>query len=404
MKRNSSKMIGTVWKNMSRGSKSDGLCSRSSGKASLPLLLVIFALVSCSESTAIRGTPVNEVALHVDRVEPTRVRTKENMTALAAMSRVKENSTFLETGGLPEYRIGPLDVLEISSYVGDKVTTTTVTVDGRGTISYSFLDNIVVSGLTPGQVDGLLTRKLSSYVRKPRVRVLVKEFKSKSATIAGEFSILRTTTYGTKAASGRITLKGKTTLMDLIAYGSGYTVNADIKNVKLIRQGKSHLINVYDIIEKGDESQNVIIDDGDVVNIPELPQYGERVYVMGEVAAQGIYPLKDAQDLLAAIALAGNTTALAKEEDTLIVRDYQPDKPPLVMTANLRRLFRQADLSQNIRLKDGDLIYVPSMRIKDINNWIINMTPLLNLMLYPGEFADRYFTGYKVKVGNSPNQ
>jgi polysaccharide biosynthesis/export protein len=397
-------MIGTVWKDMSRGSKSEGLWWRSPGKAALLLLLFIFAMASCSESTAIRGTPVNEVALHVDRVEPTRVRTKENMRALADMSRVKENSTFLETGGLPEYRIGPLDVLEISSYVGDKVNTTPVTVDSRGTISYSFLDNIVVSGLTPSQVDGLLTRKLSSYVRKPRVRVLVKEFNSKSATIAGEFSILRSTTYSTKAASGRITLKGKTTLMDLIASGSGYTVNADIKNVKLIREGKSHLINVYDIIEKGDESQNVIIDDGDVVNIPELPQYGERVYVMGEVAAQGIYPLKDAQDLLAAIALAGNTTPLAKEEDTLIVRDYQPDKPPLVMTANLRRLFRQADLSQNIRLKNGDLIYVPCMRIKDINNWIINMTPLLNLMLYPGEFADRYFTGYKVKVGNSPNQ
>lgn len=397
-------MISTVWKNTSKGSKSDRLSWRSSGKGALPLLLVIFALVSCSESTAIRGTPVNEVALNVDRVEPTRVRTKENMTALAAMSRVKENSTFLETGGLPEYRIGPLDVLEISSYVGDKVNTTQVEVDGRGTISYSFLDNIVVSGLTPSQVDGLLTRKLSSYVRKPRVRVLVKEFNSKSATIAGEFSLLRTATYGTKAASGRITLKGKTTLMDLIAAGSGYTVNADIKNVKLIRQGKSHLINVYDIIEKGDESQNVIIDDGDVVNIPELPQYGERVYVMGEVAAQGIYPLKDAQDLLAAIALAGNTTPLAKEQDTLIVRGYAPDKPPLVMTANLRRLFRQADLSQNIRLKNGDLIYVPSMRIKDINTWIINMTPLLNLMLYPGEFADRYFTGYKVKVGNTQNQ
>jgi protein involved in polysaccharide export with SLBB domain len=397
-------MIRTGWKNMSRGSKSDFLSWKSLGKPVLPLLFVTFALVSCSESTAIRGTPVNEIALPVDRVEPTRVRTKENMRDLAAMCRVKENNTFIETGGLPEYRVGPLDVLEISSYVGDKVSTITVTVGGRGSISYSFLDDIVVSGLTPSQIEELLTRKLSSYVRQPRVTVLVKEFNSKSATIAGEFSILRTATYGTKAASGRITLKGKTTLMDLIAYGNGYTVNADIKNVKLIRQGRSHLINVFDIIEKGDQSQNVIIDDGDVVNIPELPQYGERVYVMGEVSAQGIYPLKDAQDLLAAIALAGNTTALAKEEDTLIVRGYEPGKPPLVMTANLRTLFRQADLSQNIRLKDGDLIYVPSMRIKDINNWIINMTPLLNLMLYPGEFADRYFTGYKVKVGSTPNQ
>jgi protein involved in polysaccharide export with SLBB domain len=394
-------MVRTRLQNMCGGSKSARSFWGRLVKPALPLLLTAFSLVSCSESTAIRGTPVNEVAAPVDRVEPTRVRTEENLMALAAMSRVRENDTFLETGGLPEYRLGPLDVLEISSYVGDKVSTTTVTVGGRGTISYSFLDDLVVAGLTPSQIDELLTRKLSSYVRQPRVRVLVKEFNSKRASIAGEFSILRTTNFGTKAMSGRITLKGKTTLMDLIASGSGYTVNADIKNVKLIRHGKSYLINVYDIIEKGDQAQNVIIDNEDVVNIPELPQYGERVYVMGEVLAQGIYPLKDAQDLLAAIALAGNTTALAKEDNTLIVRGYEPGKPPLVMTANLRSLFRQADLSQNIRLKDGDLIYVPSMKIKDINNWIINMTPLLNLMLYPGEFADRYFTGYRIKAHNS---
>ena len=314
------------------------------------------------------------------------------------MSDVKENATFLEIGGVPEYRVGPMDVLEISSLVGEKVSTTTITVDARGRISYSFLDDIQVAGLTSSEIDELLTRKLGGYVRHPRVRVLVKEFNSKNATIAGEFSILRATTYGSRAASGRISLKGRTTLMDLIASGGGYTVDADIKNAKLIRQGRSYLINVYDIIERGDEAQNVIIDDGDVLNIPELPRFGERVYVMGEVNGQGIYPLKDAQDLLAAIALAGNTTRTAKEDNTLIVRGYEPGKPPLVMMANLKRLFRQADLSQNIRLKDGDLVYVPAKQIKDVNDWIINMTPVLNVLLWPGEFAQQYFTGYQIEV------
>jgi len=363
---------------------------------SLMILLTLFP--ACSETTARLGTPVNQVSAPVDLVEPTRVRTAENMQALSVMSGVRENDTFLEIGGVPEYRVGPLDVLEISSHVGEKVNTTTITVDARGRISYSFLDDIEVAGLTSSQIDGLLTRKLGGYVRHPRVRVLVKDFNSKSATISGEFSILRSTTYGTRAASGRINLKGKTTLMDLIAYGGGYTVDADIKNAKLIRQGRSYLINIYDIIERGDQAQNIIVDNGDVVNIPELPRFGERVYVMGEVNGQGIYPLEDAQDLLAAIALAGNTTRTAKEENTLIVRGYEPGKPPLVMMANLKNLFRQADLSQNIRLKDGDLIYVPAMQIKDVNDWIINMTPVLNVLLWPGDFAARYFEGYRINV------
>jgi protein involved in polysaccharide export with SLBB domain len=356
--------------------------------ASLGFLLLL-SLSSCSSSTAIQGTPVNEVATLADRVPITRMQTEQNLEALARMSEVKQNAVFETVAGIPEYRIGAGDVLEINSYTGDKVITGTVTVDSRGRISYSFLDHLKVEGLSSSQLEELLTTKLSAYVRTPRISVLVKEFNSKSATIIGEFSSLRNVSYG-KGSSGRINLKGKTSLTDLIALGGGYTLNADIKNVKLVRKGKSYLINLYDIIERGDESQNVIIDEADVVNIPELPTYGERVYVLGEVYNQGIYPLKEAQDLLAALALAGNTNRLAKEENTLIVRGYEPGKPPNVMMADVKSLLRKADMSQNVRLRDGDLVYVPRMLIADINDWIVNMTPLLNLILYPGQFEDYY--------------
>jgi len=60
------------------------------------------------------------------------------------------------------------------------------------------------------------------------------------------------------------------------------------------------------------------------------------------------------------------------------------------MMADVKSLLRKADISQNVRLKDGDLVYVPRMLIGDINDWIINMTPLLNLILYPGEFEYNY--------------
>jgi polysaccharide export outer membrane protein len=358
------------------------------------VFLLLLSLSSCFSSTAIEGTPVNQVATLEDRVQLTRVQTEQNLEALTRMSEVRGNMVFETVTGIPEYRIGTGDILEINSYTGDKVTTTAVTVDSRARISYSFLDHLKVEGLTPSQLEGLLTTKLSAYVRNPRISVLVKEFNSKTATIIGEFSLLRNVNYG-KGASGRINLKGKTLMTDLIALGGGYTLNGDIKNIKLVRKGKPYLINLFDILEKGDEGQNVIIDEADVVTIPELPTYGERVYVLGEVASQGIYPLKEAQDLLAALALSGNTTRQAKEENTLIVRGYEPGKAPTVMMADVKSLLRKADISQNIRLRDGDLVYVPRMLIADINDWILNMTPLLNLFLYPGEF-ERYYAANKV--------
>src|SRR5512137_1979764 len=133
------------------------------------ILLLLFSLSSCSSSTAIQGTPVNQVATLEDRVQVTRMQTERNLDALARMSEVKENSVFETVAGIPEYRVGAGDILEISSYNGDKVTLTSVTVDSRGRISYSFLDHLKVDGLTSSEVEELLTSRLSAYVRAPRI-------------------------------------------------------------------------------------------------------------------------------------------------------------------------------------------------------------------------------------------
>ena len=353
------------------------------------LILILFLLPACYSSTAVRGTPVKDLALAEDQRVFARLPSLEDKDLIKEMSGVKENKVFAENAGMPEYRIGPLDVLEINSHIGDKVRTTKVTVNSRGRISYSFIDDLEAVGLTSSELDRLLTRKLSSYIRNPRIDILVKEFKSKKATVIGEFAALRTQQIH-RAASGTIYLKGKTTLLDLIGQAGGYTVDGDIKSTRLIRGGRTYVINLFDIIEKGDLTQNVIIDDGDTVDIPELPEFGERVYVMGEVVKQGIYPLKDAQDLLAALSLAGSITRLAKEENTLIVRGYEQGKEPLVMMSDVKALLRKADLGQNIRLQDGDLVYVPRMLIGDINDWINNTKPLLELLLYPGRFEALY--------------
>ena len=135
-----------------------------------------------------------------------------------------------------------------------------------------------------------------------------------------------------------------------------------------------------------------------MVDVPELPTFGDRVYVLGEVAQQGIYPLKQVQDLLGAISLAGNFTNAAKEENTLIVRGYEPGKEPLVMMADLNAILRKGDIAQNIPLENGDLVFVPPRRIGDVNRWISNIRPLLDILLWPGDFAQKYGEGYRINL------
>ena len=357
-----------------------------------PLLSILAFLMvqSCYSTTAIKGTPVKELVITGDQTVIRRVPTQEEKEEIARMSTVKSNRVFKEISGISEYRIGPLDVLEITSHLGDKKTTVTITVNNRGKISHSFIDDLDVTGLTPSQLDDLLTKELATYIKRPRIDVFVKEFNSKTALVMGEFVTLRAT-LRTKGESGKIYLQGKTTLLDLIALAGGYTEAGDIRNTRIMRSGKTYTINLYDIMQRGDKTQNVIIDDGDIVEISELPAIDERIYVLGEVANQGIYDLKNARDLLGAIALAGSITKLAVEENTLIVRGYESGKKPLVMMADLKAILRKGDLSQNIPLNNGDLVYVPRMKIGDINDWIENTIPLLDILLYPGRFRDSYF-------------
>jgi polysaccharide export outer membrane protein len=135
----------------------------------------------------------------------------------------------------------------------------------------------------------------------------------------------------------------------------------------------------------------VILDNGDIVTVPELPVFGERVYVLGEVNSQGIYRLKDASDLLASLSLAGGPTGKAVKSDIKIIREYQERKgEPIILSASYDAITKQGDIAQNVALRNGDIVWVPRILIGDINEWIVNSLPLLDYLLKPAAFRDAY--------------
>ena len=99
------------------------------------LLLMALMILACG-TTAVKGTLVKElVATKPELAEMKKMKETEKLE-LAKMSKVTENSVFDTIHGVPEYRIGPLDILEINSRVGDKTVTTLVTINGLGKINY----------------------------------------------------------------------------------------------------------------------------------------------------------------------------------------------------------------------------------------------------------------------------
>jgi polysaccharide export outer membrane protein len=160
-----------------------------------------------------------------------------------------------------------------------------------------------------------------------------------------------------------------------------YGGNGDLRKVDLVRKGKKYTLNLYSALFGGDMSHNIIVDDGDMITVPEEPTFAKRVYVFGQVTSPGVFSLADANDLLMAISLTGGTTSVAVKTDVKIVREYvERQGKPLVLSVNLDEILKRGDMSQNIALKDGDLVYVPRMVIGDINEFIANISPLMNFL------------------------
>jgi len=386
--------------------------SRSSRKATFFIALVLAAafLSGCS-SYMIREAPGVSVktlrpsAEDVAAAEKTRQAMEKD---IAAMASVTGNQSFTERRGTPEYLLGPGDVLRITFWEGAKSTESIVEVRSDGKISYAFMDNVQVSGRTVGEVYEALIEGLKHYIRVPRLEVVIKEYRSRTVLLFGQINKISPGPSG----PGKYALRGRTTILDLIVSaggpvtgrggtftGAGQTQvvmgdeggNADLRNVELLRNGRRFTLNLYDVMFKGDASQNVIVDAGDIITVPELPIFGERVYVLGEVNAQGIYRLKDASDLLASLSLAGGPTGQAVKSDIKIIREYQERKgEPIILSASYDAITKQGDIAQNVALRNGDIVWVPRILIGDINEFIRNTIPLLDYLLVPSRFRDAY--------------
>ena len=360
----------------------------------LALFTGLSAILLSSCAYEARGISVKEFR-PTPAVQESEAKQKNEMKEeITRASQVKENSVFTERRGVPEYIIGPGDILTINLREGSKINTYDALVRPDGKISYSFIDNIAVSGHTASEVNEILTEALKRYIREPRLEIVIKEYKSKSVLLFGQINVLQQGTSG----PGKYPLLGKTRVLDLIVAAGGAISgketggNADLRQVELVRQGERYSLNLYNAMFQGDVSDNIILDNGDIVTVPEMSTFAQRVYVFGQVKSQGILKLKDSQDLLTAIALSGGTTPVAVKTDIKIIREYEERQgKPIILSANLDQILLQGDLAQNIKLKDGDVIYVPRSVIGDINEFIANISPMLDFIYNrPSDFRTNF--------------
>ncbi len=297
---------------------------------------------------------------------------------------VSENLTFTTVEGVPRYKIGPDDVLDVLLTTGAAQEKQTVVVRPNGTVTVAFLE-ARVGGLTPEQAAAEIRRVLAQFFRQVSIEVLVKEYASKKVSVLG-------------AVSGRVgsfALRGRTTLLDLLAEAGGPAPNADLERVRVVRRdGPAVTVNLLRLLEEP-VAQSIVLDAGDVVFVPPLGvalpigAAGEsvfvrderKVFVLGEVRTPGVFPLMPNMRLSQALALAGGPTDVAVLESARIIRGGVNN--PQVVEADFRKLLEEGDQLQDLPLQQSDLIVLPRSGIGNWNAFIAKIRPTLEVLTLP---------------------
>ncbi len=174
----------------------------------------------------------------------------------SAASQAADKVTAAARPGTSAYMIGPLDVLDISVFkIPDLAKTVQVAEDG--TINYPLLGDVHAGGMTAKELEQDLGKKLGAkYVRDPQVTVMIKEYNSQRVTIEG--SVKNTGVYS---------IKGKTTLMQVMAMSGGVddtTASGDVVIFRTINGVRSAGRFDTDAIRKG-TAEDPELQPGDVI-------------------------------------------------------------------------------------------------------------------------------------------
>lgn len=90
---------------------------------------------------------------------------------------------------------------------------------------------------------------------------------------------------------------------------------------------------------------------------------------LGQVAKPGKYDLRGVTTVSAAIAMAGGFNANAKHSQVLVFRRVN-DTWSSVTKLDIKHMLNSRNLTEDLTLRPGDMVYVPQNTISKIKNFV----------------------------------
>lgn len=166
-----------------------------------------------------------------------------------------------------EYKIGPLDTLNIHVWRNPELSAEEIQVRPDGRLTIPLVRDMPAAGKTPTMLQEDIRLQLSQYIQDPIVSVIVTEFN-------GQFS-QQVRIVGSSEKPAALPYRANMTVLDAMIAVGGLGEFAAGNRAKLIRSdrktGKAveYRLRLSDLLRRGDSTANVLLLPGDTIIIPE---------------------------------------------------------------------------------------------------------------------------------------
>ncbi|SMH30398.1 MULTISPECIES: SLBB domain-containing protein [Cyanophyceae] len=290
--------------------------------------------------------------------------------------RIHLSSSALPAMGVDRnYILGVGDQLEVEVFnVPEYSGSQRVLADGS--LNLPAIGKVPVAGLTIEAAETAIATRYQSELRYPRITLVLQQPRSFQVTLSGEVN-----------SPGAYTLDGGQfpTLVQAIQASGGLTYAANLRQVQIRRLSPSGArqtvaVDLWELLQNGDASQNIALRDGDAVFVPavetvnltESAQLAASnligtpetldIGVVGEVFRPGIYRLTGGESqtnptVSQAIREAGGIKPSADIRQ-IQVRRLTRSGTPQTIDIDFWELFQSGDLTQDLALQQGDTISI----------------------------------------------
>jgi polysaccharide biosynthesis/export protein len=343
-------------------------------------------------------TPAKTLTTKVNLAAPAKVSKPKTPAQAPATKVFAPQNNFADS-----YTLGPgdrlrVDIFNVPEYSGEFY------VLGDGAINLPVVGAIPIQGMTVQKASNLLTAYFSRYVKRPIVTISVLAPRPVQFAIAGEVTRAGSYTVPFTEANRKFP-----SVSQAIQLAGGTTQTANLRQVQVRRAATGRIItaNLFDVLQRGNTSQDITLRDGDTIYIARSETVNPsdrlrlsgsnlanqdatvKVAILGEVGKPGTYTLRGESGAAAggtghvtpptlteAIKIAGGSTVSADLSRIKVRRNTRTGAGQTV-PINLMNLLQSGDFGQDIILQDGDTILLPTAStINSVNSSLVSASNL----------------------------